>query len=654
MSIDPKECKGIRVLYVEDDLDAREVSIRVFNKFFKDITVAVDGLDGLEKFKEAHSLGNDFDIILADITMPNMDGIEMLQEIKKIKSDVYSIIITAHSDRKSFQTTINAGVKGYLLKPLFIEHFIEAIEPAVKYVNTSKELNILRQYKDIVDKSTIVSKANKAGFITFVNDKFCEVSGYTREELLGQKHNLLRDPDMPPSVFKKLWNTITEKKIWKGQVKNRAKDGTSYYVDAMICPILDQNGNIYEYIGLRNVITDIISQKKQLVDAIIITEHPLLALVKIDNYHTLEHLYKRELIEKLEECFVKEIPNYLPDGCVVDKIFNLGDGEFALLKNLTEEELNAREFEIQFTKFLQNVKHNIITIDGYDFDISVIMSFATHKDQIYENVKYGLIEADEKKLDIVFSNGLVKSAKEEAIKNTKTINMIQTAIASDNIVSYFQPIINNKTMQVEKYESLVRLIDEDGKVVSPFFFLEIAKEGRYYKKITDLVIKNSVEALDKTNKDISINISALDIEDLDTRNYLVNIVTENASNANRIVFELLEDESVKDFEVVKDFISFVKAFGVQIAIDDFGAGASNFERLIDYQPDILKIDACLIKNIETDSYSRNVVETIQSFASKEGIKTVAEFVENENILSIIKNIGIDYSQGYLFGKPELL
>ncbi len=94
--------------------------------------------------------------------------------------------------------------------------------------------------------------------------------------------------------------------------------------------------------------------------------------------------------------------------------------------------------------------------------------------------------------------------------------------------------------------------------------------------------------------------------------------------------------------------------GVKIAIDDFGAGYSNFERLLDYQPDILKIDACLVKNIVTDTYSKDVVQTIVSFAKAQGIKTVAEYVESEAIYDIVKEMGVDYSQGYYFGKPDAL
>ncbi len=98
----------------------------------------------------------------------------------------------------------------------------------------------------------------------------------------------------------------------------------------------------------------------------------------------------------------------------------------------------------------------------------------------------------------------------------------------------------------------------------------------------------------------------------------------------------------------------MKKFGVKIAIDDFGAGYSNFERLLDYQPDLLKIDGSLIRDIETNSYSKSVVKTIVAFAKEQNIETIAEYVENGNIYKILKKMGVDYSQGYYFGKPEPL
>ena len=122
-----------------------------------------------------------------------------------------------------------------------------------------------------------------------------------------------------------------------------------------------------------------------------------------------------------------------------------------------------------------------------------------------------------------------------------------------------------------------------------------------------------------------------------------------------MTFELLEDEEVKDFDLVKDFILEVKTKGhVKIAIDDFGSGYSNYERLLDFQPDILKIDGSLTKNILTDSYSLHVIESIIVFAKKQKIQTVAEYVSSEEIFNKIKELGIDYGQGYYLGEPKKL
>ncbi|MDO8453585.1 MAG: PAS domain S-box protein [Sulfurimonas sp.] len=122
----------------------------------------------------------------------------------------------------------------------------------LKYKN-----KILLEYKKAIDKSTIVSKTDQKGVITYVNDKFCEISGYAEEELIGKNHNIVRSPHMPKEAFKELWETIKNKETWSGVVENRAKNGNSYFVQATVIPILDDNNEIVEYIGTRQDITEL-------------------------------------------------------------------------------------------------------------------------------------------------------------------------------------------------------------------------------------------------------------------------------------------------------------------------------------------------------------------------------------------------------------
>ena len=122
----------------------------------------------------------------------------------------------------------------------------------------------LEQYKRAIEQSNIVSKTNLDGIITFVNDEFCNISGFTREELIGQNHNIIRHPDVPKEVFQKLWDTIKEKKTYISTVKNRAKDGTTFYVNTTVIPILNENSYIEEFIAIRYNITRSIVLTKSL------------------------------------------------------------------------------------------------------------------------------------------------------------------------------------------------------------------------------------------------------------------------------------------------------------------------------------------------------------------------------------------------------
>ncbi|MDR1460766.1 MAG: PAS domain-containing sensor histidine kinase [Campylobacteraceae bacterium] len=114
----------------------------------------------------------------------------------------------------------------------------------------------LRQYKIAIEQSNIVSKTDINGIITFVNEEFCKISGYNKNELIGKNHNIVRHPDVPKSNFELLWNTILKKETFKATAKNRAKDGSTFYVNTTISPILDKNGNILEFIAIRYDVTE--------------------------------------------------------------------------------------------------------------------------------------------------------------------------------------------------------------------------------------------------------------------------------------------------------------------------------------------------------------------------------------------------------------
>ncbi|RXK01952.1 regulator [Arcobacter sp. CECT 8989] len=250
------EClKQITILYAEDDLVIQKQTLGILQNLVKKVHVANCGQEAVELYDN-----NSVDIIITDITMPNMSGIEFSKHVRKNNRDIPIIVISAHNDSNILIEAIEIGISRFILKPLNISDLIQVITQFAENICNKSEKdsvsNLLEQYKNIVDADSIVSKTNKHGIITYVNDRFVDISGYTKEELIGQHHNIIRHPDTPEKIFKKMWITISEKKkVWQGVVKNLSKQGKSYYVRSTIKPILDMNGDIIEYIAIRQDIT---------------------------------------------------------------------------------------------------------------------------------------------------------------------------------------------------------------------------------------------------------------------------------------------------------------------------------------------------------------------------------------------------------------
>ena len=235
--------------------------------------------------------------------------------------------------------------------------------------------------------------------------------------------------------------------------------------------------------------------------------------------------------------------------------------------------------------------------------------------------------------------------------NLHWLHVIRESIEQDRIVPYFQPILNNASGEIDKYESLMRIRAQNGSIIGPGAFLTIAKKSKIYPELSRLIIGKTAYLMRGTDAEVSINVSVEDIMHPDVLRTIDTAVSD-PQIARRLVFELLESEGIENYGEVSSFISRMKAVGCKIAIDDFGAGYSNFGHILRLHVDYLKVDSSLIRNIAEDASARCIVETIVSFASRLGIQTVAEFVHSSVVQNIVREIGIDFSQGYFIGEPS--
>ena len=257
--------KESTLLYLEDDEIIRKETQSIFEKIFKKVYVGEDGQVGLDLYNSHKS---QIDIILTDINMPNMDGIRFMAEVRKQDFEIPVLVVTAFNDITQLIKAIKLKVTDYIVKPMQLNTTLKILNRILQdnynQKLVSKQQNELHIYKEILDLENLVSETDLKGYITYANDIFCEISGYTKDELIGANHNIVRHPDVSAKIYKEVWDTIQNKGIWRGKLKNRAKDGSDYYVRSTIFPILDSDGNIEKYVASRFLITEQEEEKHKL------------------------------------------------------------------------------------------------------------------------------------------------------------------------------------------------------------------------------------------------------------------------------------------------------------------------------------------------------------------------------------------------------
>jgi PAS domain S-box-containing protein/diguanylate cyclase (GGDEF)-like protein len=536
----------------------------------------------------------------------------------------------------------------------------------------TKNISFLDGYKMAIDSSSIVSKTDTKGIITYVNKMFCDVSGYTREELIGRSHNIVRHPDMPSDIFEEMWEKLKEKEVWKGTLKNRNKDGSAYIVNATILPILDINNEIIEYVAVRHDITELerskeeikkqrtdlltgLPNRNQLVVDLRSVIKPIILYLNIDDFSGFNDFYGTAIGDDV----LLNLTHTLEDMKNIEhfKLYKLQADQFILL--FQEGNLSNNNFKLFFQEIMEKIELEISTINLESqnrISISIsggVATYYTHDDYqkliLYSNIARKKAQEEHKKF-LLFDHTMRKS--ENYAQNIEWIRKIKEAIDEDRVVTYYQPILDNQTGEVVKYETLVRMLDKDGYPVSTLTFLEIAQKAKLYPQVTQIVIEKAFKTFENLPSfEFSINLTIDDILCKETTSFIYEKLT-NYSNSHNVIFEITESEEVSDYKIINEFIEQIKQYGVKIAIDDFGSGYANFEHIINIDADFIKIDGSLIKNIGSDKNSRIITEAIISFSKKLGRKTITEFVHNEEVYEIVKELGADYSQGFYFGSPS--
>jgi len=372
-----------------------------------------------------------------------------------------------------------------------------------------------------------------------------------------------------------------------------------------------------------------------------------LIYINIDHFDFINSIYGMGKANKLLKECAKRLKMFLPNNA---ELFHITSDEFVILIDDP-----AQDQDFFLAKQIQALfKEAPVEFDDYShFLIFSIGIDRGEGKKLFVNAKSASRESRYFGGDQVTLYNPSSDYMKEQKKNLYWVEILKKAFDDDRIITFYQPIINNANPSVKHYEVLCRLLDDNNKLVDATKFINSAKLVGLITQITKTVIDKTFKLFKDNDYNFSLNISMYDLHE----EYLVNFLEYKCQRYNissdRVYLEIVEDVIISKSTASDKQILALKEMGFHVIIDDFGPDKSAYSRMFDLKADFIKIDGSFIKELKNnDSSYKTIVKSIVDFAKKSGIKTIAEHVESIEVYEMVKELGVDYSQGYLLGKPS--
>jgi diguanylate cyclase (GGDEF)-like protein len=378
------------------------------------------------------------------------------------------------------------------------------------------------------------------------------------------------------------------------------------------------------------------------------SKNSILSLIDIDQFSVLNDLYGESHGDSILINFSNKLEDYFKNDY---KIYRVGSDRFVISYNNNDDKFSINTLKQLLYEFTRDIDTVGLYIGDINIDLNITIGIAQSSDKhAFEYAQRAVQKARKEYISILEYDESLFEQKKDFQYNMQWIAKIKNGFSNNCIQPYFQPIIDTTTEKVYKYEALIRYIEPDGKEIAPYIFLPIAKKAKIFPFIIRFMLDSVINIIKKRKIRVAVNLSFDDIINKDTQSFIVEILENNPEESKLIDFEILESEEIKDFNIVREFITKIKKYDCAIGIDDFGAGYSNFNMIEALEIDFVKIDGSLIRKIDQLPKQALIVQTIANFCKELKVKTIAEYVSNESIFITSKSLGVDYMQGWHFGK----
>ena len=516
---------------------------------------------------------------------------------------------------------------------------------------------------------------DREGRVEWVNRAFTDLTGFELAEACGSTLRILKSGVQADFYYEKMWETILGGHVWRGEIQNRRKDGTVYVEEQTITPVTGADGAIHHFIAVKQDVT----QRKR-------TEERILYLALHDPLTDLGN--RRSVEESLERVVVRArrgVPGSLlfldldhfkvvndtlghaaGDTVLVelarllgtirrpgDEIARLGGDEFVLvlegipvdagrmMAERLRQAVHEHRFLVSGSRFDLSVSIGVVPIDGR-LNPSALLALA-------DSALYAAKERGRNRVVLVDGSVSPTPLSEASVWASR----VKDALRDRRFLLAYQPIFRLETGRTAHYEALLRLRDEGGGLVGPGAFLPAAEQFGLLPQIDTWVVDEVLSLLKRRDDvEVFVNLSGASLGEEGHLLALEERIRESGIGRGRLAFEVTETTAVRDIISAREWMRRLRELGCRFALDDFGIGFSSFSYLQSLPADFVKIDGSFIRDLDTNLANQALVKAIDTVAHTLGKETIAEQVENLGSVAVLRELGVEFGQGFALGEPK--